>query len=891
MRSLSLDSLSVVDEDDFERPSRPSLSPSLSLTSLPSPAPVQRVVDLTTQVWTQANSKSLPITAGFFVKYTRVNNITNRATSSVVCQTCQSRLHSDSKDTWIKHLKSAHNKNDTDTYARYITAEQTSRAVSGLSQPSTASFTASSPPITPTQHSSLQRSIFDDAGDMHSHASGGSSTLPSMFRAQNERHGESLAGATGRLFGIASIPHSLVNNSEWWNFLQFVRSLPANEFSETRGVAVKYGQSVIANRMTEEIYRRLNGKNVTVAIDGWTDVNSVKVHNVLVLYGGAAYYLHGIFIPNKKNTAIEIHKHLKPIIEKLISKGLRVVAFATDNAAVMTKTFNLLKTDFLWLIHVKCAAHTLQLIVRAMLNTDIGQKILKELYVTIQAYEKSSQMRADLHNLQSKNPKTLRRSCPTRWSSDLLAISRFIDLKEFVLKSIVGTKRASSHPDDWWVALNSLKNLLKEFQIVTDQVQSDSATLYTASQGFFKLYDFLSDFKKKKEEESMHSVAQAGLNKMTGRWFAFKHKSNSIKMCSLIVQRIAVKCFPNLSNQYKTECYTGKEVQDVLAWFYNWGAQYFTKWHNPSATIQSIETLISVHYGNWCSADNGFELFADKVVTLKSCEQDMFLDAAIFQAFKSYLDSHPAFVEATLALMSIVPSEAAVERSFSAQSLIQTNRRNRLSPSTVIQEMIIKFNSKTLTRPPVPQTMRFGKKPAIDTVMSTTSNFDELEMTEEDVDVIDVRDLQSINHTSDDDSEGDDLAPVVSSSENNAPQRAIISAENNSVLPNIVVPDNTSAVLQQSSVPAPLSAQSQLPQVKKRANASHVKPAPKKQKAQHECQCGEGENGQKWIGCDGADCAIGWYHLSCVGLKRAPKGMWLCSDCNDEKDTDESDVD
>ena len=146
MRSLSLDSLSVVDEDDFERPSRPSLSPSLSLTSLPSPAPVQRVVDLTTQVWTQANSKSLPITAGFFVKYTRVNNITNRVTSSVVCQTCQSRLHSDSKDTWIKHLKSAHNKNDTDTYARYITAEQTSRAVSGLSQPSTASFTASSPP-------------------------------------------------------------------------------------------------------------------------------------------------------------------------------------------------------------------------------------------------------------------------------------------------------------------------------------------------------------------------------------------------------------------------------------------------------------------------------------------------------------------------------------------------------------------------------------------------------------------------------------------------------------------------------------------------------------------------------------------------------------------------
>ena len=98
-----------------------------------------------------------------------------------------------------------------------------------------------------------------------------------MFKAHNERHGESLAGATGRLFGIASIPHSLANNSEWWKFLHYVRSLPASDFRETRSAAVKSGQSLVAEKMTEEIYKRLNGKNVTVAIDGWTDVNSIKV--------------------------------------------------------------------------------------------------------------------------------------------------------------------------------------------------------------------------------------------------------------------------------------------------------------------------------------------------------------------------------------------------------------------------------------------------------------------------------------------------------------------------------------------------------------------------------------------------------------------------------------
>ena len=547
----------------------------------------------------------------------------------------------------------------------------------------------------------------------------------------------------------------------------------------------------------------------------------------------------------------------------------------------MNKTFKLVQEDFPWLIHVKCAAHTIQLIVRAMLKTVEGQQILKPLYTTIQAYAKSSQMRADLHHLQRTNVRTLIRSCPTRWSSDLLAISRFIDLREFIVKTIVGTNCASSHPDNWWIALGSLKNLLKVFQIITDQVQSDSATLYTASQGFLKLRQFLSEFLKKPEEESMHLVAQAGLNKITGRWFAFKAKSNAIKMCSLFVQRIAKNCFPNNSENY--ENLEGKEVQDVLKWFYNWGAQYFIKWHNPSAKLESIEMLISVHYGNWCSGDNGFELFANHVLTLKNCDATMTLDAAIVQAFKNYLDSHAAFVEATLALMSITPSEAAVERTFSAQGLIQTNRRNRLSPSTVIQEMIIKFNSKTLVRPPVPQTVRFGKQTSSNADASVHSGAEELEMTEDDADTIDESDLQSIDHSSDDESEEKSL-PVIPAAIN-APSNAIPQ------LPASVISSNIEPTIVSAVIPSPVLVQPIPASVQssshKRANASSDKLLPaKKQKTEYVCQCGEGENGKRWIGCDGVDCAVTWFHLACVGLTRAPKGKWLCEDCRDEQDYD-----
>jgi hypothetical protein len=33
------------------------------------------------------------------------------------------------------------------------------------------------------------------------------------------------------------------------------------------------------------------------------------------------------------------------------------------------------------------------------------------------------------------------------------------------------------------------------------------------------------------------------------------------------------------------------------------------------------------------------------------------------------------------------------------------------------------------------------------------------------------------------------------------------------------------------------------------------------------------------IGCDNDDCRIQWFHLACVGLKRAPSGSWYCNEC------------
>jgi len=62
------------------------------------------------------------------------------------------------------------------------------------------------------------------------------------------------------------------------------------------------------------------------------------------------------------------------------------------------------------------------------------------------------------------------------------------------------------------------------------------------------------------------------------------------------------------------------------------------------------------------------------------------------------------FSWACQALLQIVPSEAAVERTFSAQGMLMTKRRNRLDDLSVMNEMTLKFNHMAMQVEEQPRT-------------------------------------------------------------------------------------------------------------------------------------------------------------------------------------------
>ena len=429
-----------------------------------------------------------------------------------------------------------------------------------------------------------------------------------MFEHQR-RNESSLALEIGRFCAITSQPHSIANGDALWRLLRYAAA--NGPLKECHGPAIKAAQSVDATKLKDKIYRLLKGKNVTVAVDGWTDVNKTKVHNVVILHDGIAYYIKGIFLPKQQSTAINMAPHVGVVIDELLEHDIRVTAIATDNAKVMWRLYDLLVVHYPWLVQVKCAAHTLQLIVNYMLQQPVARKITNDLFATLAFFFSNSALQSELYKIQPDGKKLeLKRSVPTRWSSFLYSLQRFIQLKEWIIKVLATTERKNIHSDQWWSDAVTLESLLHPFQIQTDMIQADSATMYTASSGFHSLNSFLIDFQNNPINKSLRAVAKAGIEKMQGDWFNEYCTSNATRFCTIIVHTVLRHC-PLLIDQKKmiAEEIDGSSHQAALKWFYEWAVNYHIRWCGRSADHDSLLHRIKEQYGDWCRQVKGFEEF------------------------------------------------------------------------------------------------------------------------------------------------------------------------------------------------------------------------------------------------------------------------------------------
>ena len=269
---------------------------------------------------------------------------------------------------------------------------------------------------------------------------------------------------TALFFATNHIAYNVADSASFRSFCDTIRSTTA---PPPHRRALKSAVASLAERLHTRVVQRITGGTapVTVAIDGWTNVKQTKVTNLLLLCSGVAFYWCSIPNTYDANTAQWLEQQLTPHLQRLIALGIRFTALVADNESVNGALFARLQTPFPFLIRVPCAAHTIQLVVRQILQIDRFAATLATVASILSRFKKQKAERMRLRQLQQGEQReySLLKPCDTRWNSQVRACERVLLLRNFI--TLINPQTA-----DFWEALAGLIAYLLPFQAATDIV-------------------------------------------------------------------------------------------------------------------------------------------------------------------------------------------------------------------------------------------------------------------------------------------------------------------------------------------------------------------------------------------------------------------------------------
>ena len=471
-----------------------------------------------------------------------------------------------------------------------------------------------------------------------------------------------------------------------------------------------------------------------MGVDGWTNVRHDKVINLCPVGRSIAYYWDSVVLKRgatAEEQAGPIGDSLRSIIKSMIS----VVGIVMDNEAVNGAIYRRLLVDFPFLIHIPCAAHTLQLCVRKAMKLDPISPCVKALLALLLAFKHSKDLRIMLKDQQG----VMRRgqSClqlitvvPTRWNSILFAATRVLLLKDCLLACVPSIKAqlAKEKKKDqyalytysevsFWYPLTTLVDFLDPYKSATDVIQSDDSSLGDVHHQFAILIS------KADGLPPSHPLAPAKDELVTiirGQWS--KHVNiNVIILCSLFSFDLA---------------YTSFSVQDRINaddWFCRWGTSFIIHYSLSSHdSVVDIRRALELQRSQFLSRDGFFSTLDDRRNVLGSGSREA------RSLWSGYLASAQEMAVCVLALLELTASEAAVERSFSRQGQLHSKSRNRLADESVHVHMSFSFNTRALAKSDAVQTLADeGEEMVDDDVIRGTALLSQLYLTDEEIAAVD----------------------------------------------------------------------------------------------------------------------------------------------------------
>jgi len=486
---------------------------------------------------------------------------------------------------------------------------------------------------------------------------GSKRTLPAMYAASASISSISKLAAA---IASSSLAHRLVEEPHFRAFLASV-GMPVLSKLRIRDSILQQSSEL---RSTVVQLLRQSKMGVSFACDGWTNVRHEKVTNVVLLTGERAYYWCSIVNSDESNTAAWLYSRIRPIMQELITEHkVHISAFVADNEAVNGATHARLLADFPFLVHVPCAAHTVQLIVRNVLSAAPFACTVQQFFDMLKPFElkKNSQALRALQSARGIKQLVLQRPNDTRWSSMLYAIDRTLEVRA----ELACCFDVPSIPDKaaFFAALGELAAFLRPFQIATDAMQKDGSTLYNVYVQFISLL-----------EHAKRCANAAASTAIIERWQKCINVDATVACCILsFVEPVA-----------------GLQQASAQNFIVDFGAQYLRFYLLAAGTVQQLQDRLTLQLALFASRQGAFAQMDQTVAALRRASA--FFDPR--HAWSMLVMQKVELAMVAVVLLSVAASEAAVERTFSAQDAVHTKKRNRLLNSTVQAEVFLKFNLK-----------------------------------------------------------------------------------------------------------------------------------------------------------------------------------------------------
>lgn len=277
-------------------------------------------------------------------------------------------------------------------------------------------------------------------------------------------------------------PFTIVENK---NFKNFIASIQPKYKIPSRHTIKDMIMNKFKNAQIQiNNYLQLSTSKISLTMDMWSTITSlgilaVTIHFIRDDWQFDHFVLDVFYVPSP-HTALVIKDSIVEIVSEL-NIANRLIGITSDNEAKMLAATRQIKEalNLSEFHHYRCAAHVLNLVVEAALNTSIVPNCVKKLRAFISTVRNSPKQMDKLKEyfrIEKIKFKVPLPDCATRWNYTFYMIDRALEIKPLLAHLVSNLSSLSNNwpSEEEWNVLTILADLLAPFASVTKVISASN---------------------------------------------------------------------------------------------------------------------------------------------------------------------------------------------------------------------------------------------------------------------------------------------------------------------------------------------------------------------------------------------------------------------------------